>query len=190
MTPYGDMMKDKEYHKQYRALHREKALAYARQYNLTHQVEARAYRLNHRVRLRLQMRKYHETHRAKMRTLQHEYYRTHKQSRGEYNRRYRTAHKEQIRANLRVNHLKRKFGLTTERYRSLLAQQNASCGICGLSFIRTPDVDHDHLTKNVRGLLCRQCNLGIALFKENIGLLQKAIAYVNHPPIQMEMRSQ
>lgn len=39
-------------------------------------------------------------------------------------------------------------------------------------------VDHDHNTKEVRGILCRQCNQGIGLFAEDTVRLENAIAYL------------
>lgn len=39
-------------------------------------------------------------------------------------------------------------------------------------------VDHCHITGNIRGLLCRHCNAGLGLFKDNIELLEKALSYL------------
>src|SRR5437879_6389950 len=59
----------------------------------------------------------------------------------------------------RKSHLKRKYGLTLEAFDALLASQGGGCAICG-----RPDadnVDHDHRTGRVRGLLCFNCNVAI-----------------------------
>jgi hypothetical protein len=56
--------------------------------------------------------------------------------------------------------LKRMYGIDEEIYQQMLASQNYSCALC----FRKPaegkklHVDHDHLNKRVRGLLCHQCN--------------------------------
>jgi len=38
--------------------------------------------------------------------------------------------------------------------------------------------DHDHVTDSFRGTLCRTCNLGLGLFKDNVVFLQQAIRYL------------
>lgn len=64
-------------------------------------------------------------------------------------------------------HCLRKFGLSIQEYEALLAAQDGRCAVCR----RTPDqagrkpkllaVDHDHVTGQVRGLLCTNCNTAI-----------------------------
>ena len=57
----------------------------------------------------------------------------------------------------RKSHLKRKYGLTLEAYQELLDSQGGGCPICGKP---DPDnVDHDHETGRVRGILCWDCNI-------------------------------
>src|SRR5581483_6875112 len=51
-----------------------------------------------------------------------------------------------------------KYGLTPEQYRAMLTDQRGCCKICGRVFKRTPNIDHDHATGRVRGLLCFICN--------------------------------
>lgn len=45
-----------------------------------------------------------------------------------------------------------------------------------LSFL---EVDHCHQTNQVRGLLCGPCNRALGLLKDNIGNLERAIAYLD-----------
>ena len=121
-----------------------------------------------------------------------------KKERKEYFRKWRAENKEKVRkyksdyyyANRekciekdRKNKLKKKYNVTVEWYDTQLKAQNGKCLICesteGGGRSSTLHVDHDHKTEAVRGLLCRSCNTGIGLFKENTALLKKAIEYVN-----------
>jgi hypothetical protein len=76
----------------------------------------------------------------------------------------------------RKSHLKRKYGLTLEEFDALLAAQGGGCAICG-----NPDadnVDHDHVTGQVRGILCFTCNVAIGLVGEDEDRLVGALTYV------------
>ena len=74
-----------------------------------------------------------------------------------------------------------KFGITLDQYQEMFKKQNGRCAICTepqskrkLAF----SVDHDHKTKQIRDLLCGQCNVAIGMFQENIEILEKAIQYL------------
>lgn len=66
----------------------------------------------------------------------------------------------------------------------MLAKQGGVCAIC-----KNPEkscargyrlaVDHDHATKQVRGLLCVNCNQGLGHFRDSIPRLQAAIGYLS-----------
>jgi hypothetical protein len=76
--------------------------------------------------------------------------------------------------------IKRKYGVSIERYNSMLKEQENVCAICG----NPPDehtqlyIDHNHETGAVRGLLCRDCNFGLGFFRDNIASLQNAVDYL------------
>lgn len=74
----------------------------------------------------------------------------------------------------------RRYGITIKDYEELLEKQNFSCRICKqpVSSIRRLDVDHDHKTGHVRGLLCNKCNQAIGLFQDNPKLLIEATDYL------------
>jgi hypothetical protein len=78
--------------------------------------------------------------------------------------------------------LRNTYGITPDEYEVLLAEQGGKCAICG-----TDDpgrgseffpVDHDHQTGERRGLLCHECNLGIAHFGDDPDRLLAAAAYL------------
>lgn len=73
----------------------------------------------------------------------------------------------------REYHLKHTYGIADE---SVLGERK--CGICGTTDGRL-HVDHCHTTGQVRGLLCRTCNIGLGHFKDSPELLGLAAAYLN-----------
>lgn len=53
----------------------------------------------------------------------------------------------------------RYYGITESQFQELLKR---SGGMCELCFVKPwTDVDHDHETKRVRGLLCHKCNVSL-----------------------------
>lgn len=73
--------------------------------------------------------------------------------------------------------LKRRYGITAEQYDALAAEQG---GVCALCRRRPPQhVDHDHLTGQVRGLLCSGCNQGLGNFRDDAAVLRLAADYVS-----------
>jgi len=69
-----------------------------------------------------------------------------------------------------------------EHFQQQLESQSRQCAICGNPFISsfTTHRDHNHGTKQWRGVLCNGCNAGLGNFKENADTLAKAIAYLRY----------
>ena len=64
-------------------------------------------------------------------------------------------------------------------YEELLQIQKNRCAICGVeNEISKLAIDHNHKTLEIRGLLCLECNTGIAYFDENTEYLAKAMIYL------------
>jgi hypothetical protein len=65
-----------------------------------------------------------------------------------------------------------------------MAYQGGVCWICGVGPKKIPlNVDHDHKTGRVRGLLCWHCNnrlLGAS--RDRPEILRKAAQYLDDPP--------
>ena len=76
------------------------------------------------------------------------------------------------------------YGINSEEYRNMLESQGGTCAICHSSSIGGKrnhfDIDHNHMTGKVRGLLCRSCNYLIGNSKEDILILRSAIAYLEN----------
>ena len=82
--------------------------------------------------------------------------------------------------------LLKKYNLTEESLNELYKFQDYKCAICG-SFIEPfsenkltmSNIDHNHDTEKVRGLLCQKCNQGLGLFKDSAKILRKAAEYLD-----------
>lgn len=80
-------------------------------------------------------------------------------------------------------YLKRNYSITLEDYYKMEEDQEGKCKICGTADTSKGKgkrlfVDHCHITGNVRGLLCHNCNAGIGHFFDNIISMEKAIQYI------------
>ncbi len=68
---------------------------------------------------------------------------------------------EQARLLDQQRHRRSKYGITVEEWDRLHQEQQNCCAICGVHESRLKrqlDVDHDHDTGKIRGLLCNYCN--------------------------------
>ncbi len=70
------------------------------------------------------------------------------------------------------------YGISKAQYDLMHSSQSGKCAIC--DNVRKLVVDHNHVTGNVRGLLCSKCNSGIGLLEDNISSLRKAIGYLEN----------
>ena len=64
----------------------------------------------------------------------------------------------------------------------MLEEQQGCCKICNISEAdangKRLHVDHNHVTGQVRGLLCTRCNTAIGKFKDDPKIIRNAIAYI------------
>lgn len=81
---------------------------------------------------------------------------------------------------MHARRLKEQFGLDREDYQAMLDNQGGVCAICKMPPIEdyALSIDHDHTTGIIRGLLCRQCNLGIGNLRDDPRLLRAALRYL------------
>lgn len=70
---------------------------------------------------------------------------------------------------------KKRYDLTEEAYSAILKSQKGGCAVCGSVDPKSSrktctvfDVDHDHKTGKVRGLLCHNCNVTVGYVEKPI----------------------
>jgi len=121
--------------------------------------------------------------RAECRKCQHLEYQKTKQKYRNRKKQYYQKHKNETKnSDLLLN-----YGITITEYNKLWKNQNGLCAICKQPEVeqqkecskRRLSVDHNHATKEIRGLLCGKCNKAVGLFQENIEFLKSAILYLN-----------
>jgi hypothetical protein len=107
-------------------------------------------------------------------------YRTNRESDMDRARAYRAANPDRSKVYARRSTLRRRYGITEDQFFAMLADQDGRCLICEVEFTeeQVPAVDHCHDTGQVRGLLCRKCNTGIAMFDEDSRTAERAAAYL------------
>lgn len=84
-------------------------------------------------------------------------------------------------------YLERHYGIDLAAYNAMYERQNGLCAICQhpehvldkrTNRPRMLAVDHDHVTNEIRALLCTNCNKGIGHFHDSVDLMRAAIAYL------------
>lgn len=79
-----------------------------------------------------------------------------------------------------------KYGLKPGEFDTMLAAQGGKCNICEKVFadrapgVRkgAPCIDHNHDTGQVRGLLCRGCNVTVGFMEKDTARAIKAVDYI------------
>lgn len=77
--------------------------------------------------------------------------------------------------------LLRNFGITLDRYDTILASQDYKCAICGKTAAENKKalaVDHNHVTNETRGLLCSSCNICVGFIEKNHLDFSAILAYL------------
>jgi hypothetical protein len=69
--------------------------------------------------------------------------------------------------------LRRDWGLNCGQYYALYDKQGGRCALCHRPSARRFDIDHDHYTGAIRGLLCKPCNRNLS---------QQIADYILNPP--------
>jgi len=75
--------------------------------------------------------------------------------------------------------LKRLYNITEADEAAILASQGGHCALCP-GTLRL-GVDHDHVTKEVRGILCFRCNTAIGKLGDDEAGVLRALEYLRTP---------
>lgn len=84
-----------------------------------------------------------------------------------------------------ARHIGLTYGLTVAQYEQILDKQGGVCYICRRARGTTKrlQVDHDHKTGKVRGLLCSPCNRDvIGHLRDDPEACRRAATYLENPP--------
>lgn len=123
-----------------------------------------------------QTKKYREKNRGEINKRNLGYAERNRDSRRQQGKKYYRSERGQEMS--RRNQLRVKYGLTLEQHKQMYADQDGRCKICGeLISYGKMQTDHDHDTGKVRGLLCRYCNLRLAVV-EDAEFCEEAIKYL------------
>jgi len=79
-----------------------------------------------------------------------------------------------------------------------IIKQDGECAICKAPFVHKKKyrgfnqlcVDHDHITGEIRGLLCKGCNLALGLFLDELAWLKNATKYIEEHTVILPERKQ
>jgi hypothetical protein len=119
-----------------------------------------------RARLQAAVNRYHARHRDEINAYQRA-------------RRQLPEYRPAVLAAEREKSFRVRYGITTAEYEQMLAAQGGVCAICK----RKPSgrrlgVDHCHLTKRIRRLLCSNCNVGLGFFCDDPDRMERAAEYL------------
>ena len=143
------------YHKALSAAHPERRRIYEESHREVRREQCRIYRTTHRDECIVRHRQAYWANAEDARARARAYYAAHREECRARNRTYCATHKKDLLAKCR----QRNYGVKPSDVETMLAAQREVCAICGYPFPATPEVDHNHMTGALRGLLCRECNL-------------------------------
>lgn len=86
----------------------------------------------------------------------------------------------------RHHHLSQRYGMTPAEFEERVKSQGGLCAICRRK--AAVQVDHDHETGIVRGVLCLHCNAALGALRDDLGRVYMAIDYLetaNNRPVDL-----
>lgn len=95
-------------------------------------------------------------------------------------REWRQANKDKTKYWDANRRLLRRYGITLEQKEQMMKAQGDECLLCDRPFPSTQKacVDHDHVTGQVRGILCINCNRAMGQLGDSYERLHRVVAYL------------
>lgn len=131
-----------------------------------------AYRAAHKEKIAADQAAYHASHKEEKAAYYAAWLVTHKKMKAAYDIIYYEAHKEEKAFYAAAHKLTRKYGISIRDAKMLVSLRDGTgawCDIC-----RTTEgpfqIDHDHITNRIRGLLCRKCNTALGNIEAGPGI--------------------
>jgi len=166
--------KKREANKRYIQKNKEKLNEKKKQYRLENKEKIKQYYLENKEKLNEHMKQYRLVNKEKI----EEYNKQYRLENKENDKQYRLNNKERY----RESKLKRKYNITLDDYNKMLLEQDGKCWTCSIKIEDTKKkylcVDHNHLTGQVRGLLCDPCNVALGLLKESQEIIANLSKYL------------
>lgn len=162
-------LKDKEtynaYQKAWRTANKEKLKRYADKWRAKNPDRVKAAQQRYREANRDRIRQYQKSAVAVERDRLRAQTPERKAQVREYHKRYYAENRNKILARSKERRFAQ-YALTRSAFAAMLDTQNNKCAICQTT-PKVWNIDHDHKTGKVRGLLCNPCNIAIGLLKDS-----------------------
>ena len=87
-----------------------------------------------------------------------------------YTKKYMDNNKEYMKKIYKEQNLKKHYGITLKQFNEMITEQKGCCYLCDETLPDNPKqihVEHNHDTKQVYGIACHHCNLGISYFNHD-----------------------
>jgi hypothetical protein len=79
---------------------------------------------------------------------------------------------------MKRKNIKRSYMLSDNKLTEL--NKITHCQICNTQLIKRKCIDHNHITGNIRGILCTKCNNLLGQCNDSIEILSSAITYIKN----------
>ena len=132
------------------------------------------YYMLHRDKILAKHAAYYATHKEQARIIGKLYLMGHKKHHDAVMHEYKKAH----RSVLAVQETGRRLGLTISQVMKMRISAEGRCQICGNIPKHTLFIDHNHRTGQVRGVVCRRCNVRIGYIEKDPELTRKTYEYL------------